>query len=317
MFYEKKVKKYVTYPLFALGVGIAFSAHVEAISNQNIDAIKKDIHVISKIIESSTELKDSHSHPRVKGRYLADQGIVLNVRFPGSGHNLYLVNQGEFDFPATPDPEEINLIVTEAMDQAQDNWLENVAPMPPAPPLVTYTNSFDSDFTGFFSNSVPGKESKQMKAYRKAIKALRKEQRALAIRARKLAEKVRKLSNKEREKKFSSERKNLAKTRAELKARRKELNTRFKQIKLEQRKKRLVSMNQWKINVLDTFCEYAPLPRNLPKKEHLTFIFNHATFIGNKKADTIVVLNNSQLKECRRGKMNGTQLLKSAQQYDY
>ncbi|HFB66093.1 MAG TPA: hypothetical protein ENJ60_11205 [Aeromonadales bacterium] len=308
MFYEKNVKKYVTYPLFFLGLGIAFSAHVQALSTKNIEAIKKDIQVISKLVESSTELGSNRSHPRVKGYYLAEQGIVLNIKFPGTSlHRLRTFTVEDSDFTVGPDPVEINEIVFEALEQAQENWPEGVAPMPPMPPMpeVAYSGSF-SDMS-----------SKEMKEYRKAQKALHKKQRALAKQARKIAEKARKLAKDKRDKQLSSERKALAKSQAELRVQQKALRTKLKNIRLKQRQKQQKNYNEWKNNVLTTFCEYAPYPKNLPKREHLSFIFNHASYIDNKKADTIVVLSNSQLKDCRSGKINGTQLLKSAQQYDY
>lgn len=305
MFYQNSIRKFVIAPLLGLGITLALSAHVSALASKDLSSLKKDIRVISKLLESSTELTGSRAHPRVDGTYLADQGILLSISFRGLSNRYFSEYAYSDDIPG-PDPEEISEIVNEAMEQARENWPSNIAPLPPVPPVPEIASFSDSSH-----------QSKEMKAYRDEKKAYYNEQRKMMKQIRDMEKSARNDKSKNLNKKLEEKRKALEASRKQLKEKKKLLKEKLKKIKAKQQAQKIQQYAIWKLNVLNAYCQYAPVPKALSSKEHVTLKFNDATYADGKRADSFVVLNRSQLQDCRSGKIDGKTLLKKARQYNF
>jgi len=279
----------------------AFAAGVK-----NLTGIKKDIKVISKVLESSTELDGSRSRVRVSGDYLAKQGIVLKVRFPGNSH--FDFNFSEFgSFPSVsvaPDlfssESDIEALVADSMEIAE---LAMLAPEAPEVPNVDFS----------FSTT----DTKEKRALRDKQRELHDQQRELARKSRKLAQEARKNELKKQSKEFKKQKAELKLMQQKMKAQSKEMKQQMLSLRKKSREKRQKKLSTWTNNLLENFCSYAPYPRNLPRDEHLTLILSQASYANNQTQDRIIVLNNSQLTACRDGKLNGKELLAKSVNYSF
>ena len=177
-----------------LSVALLSTGTARAAKNtDDFSAIKKDIKVISKVLSSSTELENSRSHLRVSGRYLAKQGIVLNITFP---HSLSLNFNRSFDFsmpdiPGVPSVEEIEAIVEDSLSHVEG--------------IVDYLDDEEEeDYEEDNRHYAPENDSEassrnaERRAFRAEQKALRKHQKAMEKQARKLEKQARKLSEEKR-----------------------------------------------------------------------------------------------------------------------
>jgi myosin heavy subunit len=286
--------------------GLFFVTQAFAAGVKNIDGIKKDIKVISNLLENSTELDSSRSKIRVSGNYLAKQGMVFKVRFPGS--NRLDFNISDFrSFPSPPEApelfsseEDLEALVADSMEVAE---LAMLAPDAPEIPFVDFT---------FSSRDNPERQK------------LREQQRQLRSQQRELDKKARNLEKEARKNKSNKSTKELKKLQAELKTMSKQLKQQSKEMRSQMlaltkqaRDKRQKKMNIWTINLLDNFCSYAPYPRNLPRNEYLTLVLSKASYVGDKTLDKVIVLSNSQLNDCREGKMKGKDLLEKSIAYSF
>ncbi len=292
--------------LTILLTGLFFVTQVFAAGVNNISGIKKDIRVISKVLESSTELKGTRSHLRVSGEYLAKQGIVLKIRFPGVNHFDFNFDHYR-SFPSVPvipevfSPDvDVEAIVAESIAMAE---LSIVLPEPPEAP----------EAPGLFTNGL----SKEKYQLREQQRELRTQQRELESKARELERSLRK-SNKQKSKQQALKQKQEIKVlRDKMKQKSKQMKKQLLELKKQDREKHQKNMSAWTNELMDNFCSYAPFPRNLPSNEYLTLVISNAVYVENRQQDKVIVLNNSQLKSCRDGKINGKELMSKSLTYSF
>ncbi|MCH7782885.1 hypothetical protein IID62_07430 [candidate division KSB1 bacterium] len=56
---------------------------------------------------------------------------------------------------------------------------------------------------------------------------------------------------------------------------------------------------------MESFCNYTPVARNLPKGEFVTLVLRNAAYDGDRKRDRILVINKKQWTSCRDGSWDG------------
>ncbi len=314
------MNKKLTSIIFAaslLTITLLTMANAKAANNaEDYSAIKKDIKVISKVLSSSTELEGSRAHLRVSGRYLAKQGIVFNITFPHSSSGF----SGSFNFsmPDIPDTpyladvpsaDEIEAIVEESLSQVGV--------------ISDYFDDEEDEEHEFVYNNAPESDAessardKERRAFRAEQKALRKHQKAMEKKARALEKQARKLSEEKRIEFMQKNKKEIKEIRQKVKETAKKYKAKaieFKKNRLAERQK---NANKWTLNLMESFCSYAPYPRNLPNNEYVTLVLNNAFQGSHKRQDKVIVLNKKQLASCRDGKWNGERLLNQALSYNY
>ncbi len=284
--------------------GLFFVSQAFAENIKNLAGIKKDIRVISRVIESSTELKGSRAKVKVYGEYLAKQGIVLKIHFPRSTLTRgFFTGYRDFPVPDVFSERDLIEIQAEAAEIARNSIIAPEVPMPIAPIEPEIAFSFSPETS-------------------ELSKKLREQQRQLRNQQRAMERSVRELEREERNKNDQKLKDKIIKQQKEIKALRTKINEKSKQIQQEALKARTKkqkthneNVDAWTISLIDNFCSYAPYPRNLPKNEYLSLVISNAVYVDRNLQDKIFVFSNSQLALCRDGKMSGQDLLKKSINY--
>jgi len=273
----------------------------------NISGIKKDIKIISKVLESSTELNGTRSKLKVSGNYLAKQGIVLNIRFPRTSRNRLFF--GDYnDFTPVPDvfsEGELEQIQEDAMAYANDALVKVEAPEAPIAPQIAFS---------VFPGAGGSEKSKQL---RQQQRELRNQQRAMEKSMREIERSANKETNKKVQEKIKKKQKMIKELRKKMKLKSQQIKKESLALRAAKQKKHNSNTKIWTNSLVENFCSYSPYPRNLPKNERLTLVIKNAIYVNKHLQDRVLVLTNKQLISCRDGKMQGKDLLTKAINYIY
>lgn len=274
-------------------VAMAFSWY--ALAADNYDRLKKDVGVMSQIIDSvfKADKECRQCNVKIVGKYLADQGIVFLVN--SRSHGFSWINRGDasagYNF-SFDDFEELEHI-PEMVHGILADVLPSIPHVPGAP---------GEDWATIIK--ITGDSSRQ------ALRVIRRERRELqqeiheneieiihmdedeakAVEAsiKELEKAVVELEKQQNqiEEKAQSNREEYRKTREE--ARQKKAQRRQEQQVLIQDK------------VLQAFCDYGATLRSLPSKEKITIIFENTH--TEPRQDTVLVFDQGKITDCNRDK---------------
>ncbi len=291
--------------LIVLGLTLATSLH--ALSVSEYEQLKKDVTVMSQIIDSTFNDggECENCYIKIEGKYLAGQGIVFLVNRRDQG--FYFLDDGDSHAFAVAlgDPEETEFFPTMVEDMIE-GVVAGVAPMPPSDPGMNWEMMIE------ISDG----------ASREAIRELRRERRELEqeIREneiqiihmdeadakpmeasiREMEEQVRKLLEKQMqiEEKVNLSREEYRKAREE----------RRQQKETQRQQRNALVQNK----VLEAFCDYGSTLRSLPAKEKITLIFENTH--RKPRQDTVLVFQQKDITNCNRDE---SKLLQQALSYQF
>ena len=286
-----------------VAVIIASAIAFHSIADPDYDLMHKDINIMIGIVKSAFEnsaFENSASENKencrscrihVTGHYLADQGVVFNVR-PASGRHAYAFK--------TPDFEENVEVFAEgiaAIPLVVEGILEGVE-----------TGLANEDFSSFTIRA-DGDWSKQSRSARQALREARAELREANRELREIeieaihAEEDELTELEQRETEILQELERLSREEAQIKENlASQVKTR-KNAMQEKRAKRLEVRRQrfeeMETLVLNAFCDYSGTMRSLPKNERINVIVSR-----DEGPSNIYVFEQSELDDCDSSQTN-------------
>ncbi len=261
-----------------------------------------------------TTLKQDDNKPaikvsRIKGDYLANQGVVFSVSTSSrSWSNLFDSHDGAFEF-LLPDVEfpvfdELNL-------QAHQETIHEA---------LTESGIFQVENMNEVSEKLRELES-QLREHQWQLRDVEREKRDLEFELRRADE----LRKKEIQEELSALEKALEKANTDqksLKEAAQEISDKRKQKAEQKREERRNAnrafLNNFEKDVSDTLCRFGAGLRALPQDEHITFVLNNFdTSFENKGASRYYVFSVENVKRCSQDKISASDLLARATVYDF
>lgn len=301
-----------------LVAGLLTTSMTAIAASPNMVELNKELEIMSGVIDTALKQdasRDGIRYRSVETTYLAKQGVVfdINVRSRGAGWSAQLSQM----LPTMP-----------------------VAPVAPRAPVVI--SSSDSDFEFEVSedweefaeetmerlSDVFRESSSQIRELRSQERELASEKRELERRKRDLEFELRMAGN-GREKEIKEELKELDKEMNQYVSREKELENHAAELEKEQNErvaKQKEAQEQaykqflanFEGNIGDTLCRFGAGLRSLPDDENISFVLkDFSRDTRGKDTDRIYVFSKRKVKDCLQEKINPSQLISSADIYEF
>jgi len=280
-------------------------------SENQYDALHKQLDIMSNIIKSSTKYDSSKNAPKIsqiESTYLKGQGVVFTVKTSSHFFNFSRFN---FTMPS----------------------------MPTAPVVPDVSDRFNGDFSEVVQDAVEvASESWQMAMeslgeQREEYRQLREQQRDVASQQRDIDRELRDLNYQNRhadednQKKLAQQRQNLAAKKAKLELERKKITQQSEKLKAQQKAEKLqqqkLQQNYYQsLSELigDTLCSYGNALKALPKNEKVSIILKGAAAKHHGRegnSDKIYVFDKQSILNCVIDKISVKQLMSASEQYEF
>ena len=286
--------------------------------------IKKDVSVMSDIVKGAfrADTDCERCNISIKGRYLAEQGVIFMIKGHSSGYSFIQINSDdEHSYSYSFDDDTLESL--EALEELEaleglehlpemiSTIISGVAVGVSAASMPDSPHSPEVELTQVI-RVVEGASRESLREIRSERRELHQEirenqielihmeeadQKQLEENIRELEIAARELENKQQE----IEEKTRA-TRVEFQKEREK--HRHQKLVERQAQQELVQSK-----VLEAFCDYGPTLRSLPSSEKITLIFE-----SSNREDTIMVFDQKEITACERGK---EELRKKAIAYNY
>ncbi len=298
-----------------LVAGLLTSSMSAMAASPNMAELNKELEIMSGVIDTALKQDATQNGIRyrsVETTYLAKQGVVfdVNVRSRGAGWS------------------------------AQLSQILPTMPVAPRAPVVISNNDSDFEFEVSeeweeFAEDTMERLSDVFRESSSQIRELRSQERELASEKRELERRKRdlefelRMAGNGREKEIKEELKELDKEMNQYASREKELESHAAELEKEQNErvaKQKEAQEQaykqflanFEGNIGDTLCRFGAGLRSLPDDENISFVlkdFSHDS--RGKDTDRIYVFSKRKVKDCLQEKINPSQLISSADIYEF
>ncbi len=274
-------------------VAMAFSWY--ALAADNYDRLKKDVGVMSQIIDSVFKADKECKQCKVKivGKYLADQGIVFLVN--NRSHGFSWSNSGDFSTGYSFSFDDF-----EGMEHIPEMVEGILADVLPSIPDVHGASA--EDWATIIK--ITGDSSRQ------ALRVIRRERRGLQQEIRENEIEIIHMDEDEA-KALETSIKELEKAVVELEKQQNQIEEKvqshreeYRKTREESRQKKAQRRQEQQVliqdKVLQAFCDYGATLRSLPSKEKITIIFENTH--TEPRQDTVLVFDQGKITDCNRDK---------------